>query len=61
MSNTAISIENVSKSYLLGTIGTGTFRGDLSRWWAKQRGKPTHTRSLARQITVTARVKHFGR
>jgi lipopolysaccharide transport system ATP-binding protein len=40
MSNTVISIENVSKSYQLGTIGTGTFRGDLSRWWARQRGKP---------------------
>lgn len=40
MSDTVISIENVSKSYQLGTIGTGTFRGDLSRWWARQRGKP---------------------
>jgi len=40
MSNTVISIENVSKSYQLGTIGTGTFRGDLSRWWARKRGKP---------------------
>ena len=40
MSDTVISIENVSKSYRLGTIGTGTFRGDLKRWWAKQRGKP---------------------
>ena len=40
MSNTAISVENVSKSYILGAIGTGTFRGDLSRWWARQRGKP---------------------
>jgi len=40
MSDTVISIENVSKSYRLGTIGTGTFRGDLSRWWARQRGKP---------------------
>ena len=40
MAGTVISIENVSKSYLLGTIGTGTFRGDLSRWWARQRGKP---------------------
>lgn len=40
MTNTAISIENVSKSYQLGTIGTGTFYGDMSRWWAKKRGKP---------------------
>jgi len=40
MSNTVISVENVSKRYQLGTIGTGTFYGDLKRWWAKQRGKP---------------------
>jgi lipopolysaccharide transport system ATP-binding protein len=40
MSTTAISIENISKSYRLGEIGTGTFRGDLRRWWARQRGKP---------------------
>jgi len=40
MSNTVISIENVSKSYQLGVINTGTFRGDLQRWWAKLRGLP---------------------
>jgi lipopolysaccharide transport system ATP-binding protein len=40
MSNTVISIENLSKSYRLGAIGTGTFYGDLKRWWARQRGKP---------------------
>ena len=40
MANTVISIENLSKSYRLGVIGTGTFFGDLNRWWAKQRGKP---------------------
>ncbi|MHB9056552.1 MAG: ABC transporter ATP-binding protein [Paludibacteraceae bacterium] len=38
--NTVISIENVSKSYQLGTINTGTFYGDLKRWWAKQHGRP---------------------
>jgi lipopolysaccharide transport system ATP-binding protein len=40
MSNTVISVENLSKSYRLGSIGTGTFYGDLKRWWARQRGKP---------------------
>ena len=39
MSNTAISIENLSKSYRLGTIDTGTFYGDVKRWWARKRGK----------------------
>jgi lipopolysaccharide transport system ATP-binding protein len=40
MSKTAILVENVSKSYQMGVINTGTFRGDLKRWWARQRGEP---------------------
>ena len=40
MSETVISVENLSKSYQLGVIGSGTFRGDLQRWWALKRGKP---------------------
>ena len=40
MSNPVISIENLSKAYQLGVIGTGTFRGDMHRWWAKMRGLP---------------------
>jgi lipopolysaccharide transport system ATP-binding protein len=35
--STVISIENLSKSYRLGTIGSGTLREDLDRWWAKVR------------------------
>jgi len=40
MSDTVISVENLSKTYQLGVIGTGTFFGDLNRWWAKKLGKP---------------------
>lgn len=40
MSNMVISIENLSKSYQLGAINTGTFYGDVNRWWAKLRGLP---------------------
>jgi lipopolysaccharide transport system ATP-binding protein len=40
MSKIAISVENLSKSYRLGQIGTGTFAHDLNVWWAKVRGKP---------------------
>lgn len=36
---TAIKIENVSKQYRLGQVGTGTISHDLNRWWAKVRGK----------------------
>ncbi len=40
MSNTVVSVENLSKVYRLGQIGTGTFSRDLELWWAKARGKP---------------------
>ena len=36
----AISVENISKAYYLGQIGTGTFTNDLKVWWAKMRGQP---------------------
>ena len=35
----AIKVENLSKAYQLGEIGTGTLSRDLERWWAKVRGK----------------------
>ena len=35
----AIHIENVSKIYRLGQVGTGTLSHDLNRWWAKLRGR----------------------
>ena len=40
MPNTVISVENLSKSYRLGQIGTGTITNDLKVWWAKKLGKP---------------------
>lgn len=40
MSNTVIKIENLSKIYRLGEIGTGTLSHDLNRWWQMNiRGK----------------------
>ncbi|WEK19702.1 MAG: ABC transporter ATP-binding protein [Candidatus Pedobacter colombiensis] len=39
MNNIAIKVENLSKAYQLGEIGTGTISRDLERWWAKLRGK----------------------
>lgn len=38
MGNLAIKIEDVSKLYELGTVGTGTLSRDLQRWWANMRG-----------------------
>ena len=40
MSGSVISIENVSKSYHLGQIGSGTLRDDLQSWWHRVRGRP---------------------
>jgi lipopolysaccharide transport system ATP-binding protein len=39
MSETVIQLENVSKQYRLGQIGTGTLSHDINRWWHKVRGK----------------------
>lgn len=40
MSQTVIQVENLSKAYQLGQIGTGTISRDLERFWAmKVRGK----------------------
>lgn len=38
-----IKIENVSKKYQLGLIGTNTLKGDLQRWWYNLRGLPDPT------------------
>ncbi|NIJ45422.1 lipopolysaccharide transport system ATP-binding protein [Wenyingzhuangia heitensis] len=34
-----LKVENISKQYRLGTLGTGTISHDLNRWWAQIRGK----------------------
>jgi len=39
MGDVILKIENISKQYRLGTVGTGTISHDLNRWWHKVRGK----------------------
>ena len=39
MSNIAIKIENLSKQYRLGQVGTGTISHDINRWWHQVIGK----------------------
>ncbi len=34
-----LKVENISKLYRLGEVGTGTISHDLNRWWHKLRGK----------------------
>ena len=36
--STIIKVENLSKLYRLGMIGTGTLAHDLNRWWHRMRG-----------------------
>ena len=35
----AIKVENISKAYQLGLIGTGTLSRDIERWYSRLRGK----------------------
>jgi lipopolysaccharide transport system ATP-binding protein len=39
MSEIALKVENLSKQYRLGEVGTGTLSHDINRWWHKVRGK----------------------
>lgn len=39
MSEPIIKVENISKLYRLGQVGTGTLSDDLKRWWHLLRGK----------------------
>ncbi len=39
MSDTVIKLENISKQYRLGDVGTGALAHDLNKWWHKVRGK----------------------
>lgn len=39
MKDIILKAENISKHYRLGTVGTGTLKDDLNRWWYRIRGK----------------------
>jgi len=41
-----IKVQNVSKQYRLGLVGTGTMRDDLEGWWYRMRGKEDPTLKL---------------
>jgi lipopolysaccharide transport system ATP-binding protein len=46
----ALSIEDLSKQYLLGTRGTGTFVHDLNRWIIKNSGKEDPYLKIGEQV-----------
>ncbi len=37
--STVIKVENISKQYRLGDVGTGAMAHDINKWWHKVRGK----------------------
>ena len=37
--NIVLDVENVSKQYRLGEVGTGSLQHDIKRWWANVRGQ----------------------
>ncbi|AWG21445.1 ABC transporter [Flavobacterium faecale] len=39
MKDVILKVENISKQYRLGLVGTGTLMHDINRWWYKIRGK----------------------
>jgi lipopolysaccharide transport system ATP-binding protein len=39
MSDIAIKVEDLSKQYRLGDIGTGSISHDINRWWHRMRGR----------------------
>ena len=39
MSDLVIRVENISKLYRLGEVGTGSLAHDVNRWWHRVRGK----------------------
>jgi len=48
-----IRIENVSKQYRLGLIGTNTLKGDLQRWWYNVRGLPDPTLMIGQENSLS--------
>ena len=50
---TVIRVENISKEYKLGELGTGTISRDLNAWWAKVRGKENPNTKLFDKRKIT--------
>jgi lipopolysaccharide transport system ATP-binding protein len=52
--STVIKIENVSKQYHLGLIGTNTLKGDIQRWWYNMRGLPDPTLMVGHENNLSS-------
>jgi lipopolysaccharide transport system ATP-binding protein len=47
--STVIQVENLSKQYRLGLVGSSTFKEDATRWWAKMLGKEDPYKDLGEE------------
>jgi len=56
----AIKIENVSKKYRLGNIGSGILFKDLQSWWARTRGKEDPNSLLFQRYGANHQVNKHG-
>jgi lipopolysaccharide transport system ATP-binding protein len=58
-----ILVENISKQYRLGQVGTGTLSHDLNRWWHQVRGKENPYLKIGNndRATKKAQVIMYGR
>lgn len=57
MSDIILKVENLSKQYRLGVIGTGTVKDDLKRWWYGVRGKQDPFQKIGEENDRTAKAK----
>lgn len=57
MNDVVLKIDNLTKTYRLGQIGTGTISHDLNRWWAEFRGKEDPFSQVGRINDRTQKAK----
>lgn len=53
--STVIEVDDISKKYRLGTIGTGTLRHDFELWWHRVRGKPDPHSKVDQMVKAKSR------
>ncbi len=58
MSDIVIKVENLSKQYKLGDIGTGSISHDLNRWWHILRGKEDPYLKIGAENDRTAKASN---
>jgi lipopolysaccharide transport system ATP-binding protein len=59
MSNVAIRVENLSKEYNLGVIGSGTLYKDIQSFWARLRGKQDPNSKLGIDNKISSSSSSF--